>query len=146
MSDTTLQISCSVSTTDPLARLGFEIRLDNQVILDLEHVTETVEFKHNINDTESDHCLEFVLKNKTTEHTTIDDQGNIISDACLTISNLAFDEIKLGHMLTELATYTHDFNGTKTPTQDTFHGVLGCNGTVRFNFSTPMYLWLLEHM
>jgi hypothetical protein len=69
-----------------------------------------------------------------------------VSDATLAISNLAFDEIKLGHMVTKLATYDHDFNGTKAPVQDRFYGEMGCNGTVSLGFTTPIYLWLLENM
>ena len=69
-----------------------------------------------------------------------------MSDATLTIKDLAFDEIKLNYMLTELAVYTHDFNGTQDTTQDKFYGEMGCNGTVSLKFATPIYLWLLEHM
>mgnify|MGYP003352455181 CR=1 FL=1 len=42
--------------------------------------------------------------------------------------------------------YRHDYNGTGQPTEDNFFGVLGCNGTVELRFTTPIYLWLLEHM
>ena len=146
MTQPTLQISCSINTTDPLAQLGLEIRLDNQVVFDLEHVTKLVEFKHSISDVDADRCLEFILKNKTTEHTKIDEQGNIISDACLTISNLEFDEIELKQIFVDKAIYTHDFNGTQPEIQDKFYGAMGCNGTVSLKFSTPIYLWLLENM
>ena len=77
---------------------------------------------------------------------TIDEAGNIISDAKLTVTNVAFDDIQLGHMLTEKATYAHDFNGTGVMGQHKFYGEMGCNGTVSLKFSTPIYLWLLEHM
>ena len=86
------------------------------------------------------------MKNKTTEHTKIDEQGNIVSDACLTITNLAFDEIELKQIVVDKAVYTHDFNGTQPETQEKFYGAMGCNGTVSLQFSTPMYLWLLENM
>ena len=95
---------------------------------------------------DGEHTLKLILKNKTAAHTKIDEQGNILSDATLAISNLAFDEIKLGHMVTKLATYDHDFNGTKAPVQDQFYGEMGCNGTVSLGFTTPIYLWLLENM
>jgi len=146
MTQTTLQISCGINTTDALAPLGLEIRIDNQVVLDLEHVTELIEFKHSVSDDDADHCLEFVLKNKTAEHTQIDQQGNIVSDACLNISNLTFDEIELKQIFIDHAVYTHNFNGSQPETQQQFYGVKGCNGTVSLDFSTPVYLWLLEHM
>jgi hypothetical protein len=49
-------------------------------------------------------------------------------------------------MVTEQAVYTHDFNGTQQEIQDEFYSEMGCNGTVSLKFSTPIYLWLLEHM
>jgi hypothetical protein len=146
MSEPTLQISCSIGTTEPLSTLGIEVILDGQIILDLDHVTETVEFNHTLSDADGNHSLEFVMKNKTTEHTKIDSQGNIIADACLTISNLEFDNIELKQIFIDHAVYTHDFNGTQPETQEKFYGDMGCNGTVKLDFTTPMYMWLLENM
>jgi|688.fasta_scaffold58531_5 hypothetical protein len=69
-----------------------------------------------------------------------------MSDKSITIENLAFDEIALGHLVTELATYTHNFNGSQDTIQDQFYGSMGCNGIVRIEFSSPVYLWMLENM
>lgn len=146
MSELTLQISCSISTTDPLATLGLEIHLDDQVVFDADHVSEVVNFTHDLSDDDAEHCLKFVMKNKTDKDTTIDDDGNIVEDACLVISDVEFDKIKLGQILIDQATYTHNFNGTHPETQEKFYGTIGCNGTVSLEFSTPVYLWLLEHM
>jgi len=41
------------------------------------------------------------MKNKTQEHTQIDADGNVIKDASIIIDDLAFDGVKLGHILTE---------------------------------------------
>jgi hypothetical protein len=49
-------------------------------------------------------------------------------------------------MITQQATYTHNFNGAGAETQEKFYGEIGCNGIVSLKFSTPIYLWLLEHM
>jgi hypothetical protein len=86
------------------------------------------------------------MKNKIQEHTVVDSDGNIISDAMLTIANITFDDIKLGHLFTEQAVYHHDFNGTQDPIKDKFFGDMGCNGYVSLRFTTPIYLWLLENM
>ena len=52
----------------------------------------TVEF----DDTDDEsHVLEFVLSNKTIEHTKITDQGEIISDVTVRIQDISFDDIKL---------------------------------------------------
>ena len=142
----TITISCILNTTNPAATLGFEVWVDNKKFSDIAHVQVEHLISIKIPDDYGDHELRFVLKNKTTEHTQVNEAGNIVADATLSITDVAFDEIKLGHMLTELAMYTHDFNGTKDITQDKFYGAMGCNGTVSLKFSTPVYLWLLEHM
>ena len=142
----TISISFELSTTNDLAELGFEAWVDDKKLFDTTWVQGKQLIKVDIDDVDGEHELRLILKGKTDKHTQINEQGDIVSDAILSISNLAFDEIKLGHMLTELAVYTHDFNGTKQSIQDQFYGEMGCNGTVSLRFTTPMYLWLLENM
>ena len=142
----TITITFELTTSDDQAELGFEAWVDNEKFVDVAHVQGPQQITIDMSDTDGEHTLKLILKNKTAAHTKIDEQGNIVSDTTLTISNLAFDEIKLGHMVTKLATYDHDFNGTKAPVQDQFYGEMGCNGTVSLGFTTPIYLWLLENM
>ena len=143
----TVSITFNLATTDAMAELGFEAWIDQRKFLDLDHVKETQPVAVELDDQDdAEHELRLVLKNKTTEHTQVDEQGNIITDARLVITDMAFDEIRLGHMFFEQAVYTHDFNGTGKTTEDKFYGEMGCNGTVSLKFATPMYLWLLEHM
>jgi hypothetical protein len=142
----TVTISCIVNTTNPTAALGFEAWVDDQKFFDTDHVQAQQPIVIEIDNNDSEHELRYVLKNKTSDHTQVDKAGNIVSDATLIVTDLAFDEIRLGHMVTEQAIYTHDFNGTGTSTQDKFYGEIGCNGTVSLKFTTPIYLWLLENM
>lgn len=123
-----------------------EIWLNDQILLDLDHVSQSQKISHVISDADHDHCLKFVLKNKTAEHTQIDSENRIVKDACLLVSNLEFDGIPLGQVFFDLAQYEHNYNGTGASTQEKFYGEMGCNGTVTFKFSTPIYMWLLEHM
>ena len=143
---TTIGITFDLNTTNDRAELGFEAWVNDTKFITLPHVQGTQSIKIDIPDVDGDHELRLVLTGKTPEHTQINEQGEIVSDSTLIVSNLAFDEIKLGHMLTKLASYTHDYNGTKDPVQDRFYGEMGCNGTVSLRFTTPMYLWLLENM
>jgi hypothetical protein len=142
----TLKISCILDTTDPIANLGFEVWVNDQQHVDIGHVTAQQQINLEIDDQDADHVLRFVLKNKTTAHTTVDDHGNIVNDARLIVQGLAFDDIPLGQVFVDHAVYTHNFNGTGTDTQTKFYGEMGCNGHVELKFSTPIYLWLLEHM
>jgi hypothetical protein len=140
------KITFLVLPTSPGAELGFETWLDNQMVFSVDHVRQNTEISVPVIDDENDHVLKLVLKGKLPEHTTIGPTGEIVSDAMLEIRNLSFDDISLGHMFYEQAVYTHDFNGTDAKTQHDFFGHMGCNGTVELKFSTPVYLWLLEHM
>jgi len=142
----TATFSCQIGTTDPVASLGMEIWLDHEKIFDQDHITETTKISHAFSDDEAEHELRFVMKNKTQEHTQIDEAGNIVKDACLTIADVAFDEIDLGHMFVKQTVYTHSFNTDQPPTEQEFFGTMGCNGQVTMRFTTPIYMWLLENM
>ena len=142
----TVKISCQLSTTDATCPLGFEAWINDHKFFDTDHVTETQTISVEIADVDAEHELRFVLKNKLESHTKIDDTGHIISDARLTVTDLAFDEIQLGYMVSEQAVYTHNCNGTAPLGQHRFYGEMGCNGTVSLPFTTPIYLWLLEYM
>ena len=143
----TVAITFNLATTDVTAELGFEAWINERKFLDMDHVKETQQITVELEDKDdAEHELRLVLKNKKTEHTKIDEHGNIMADARLQITDVAFDEIRLGNMFSQQAVYTHDFNGNGKATVDKFYGELGCNGTVKLKFTTPMYLWLLEHM
>jgi hypothetical protein len=141
----TVSISCTLNTTNTEATLGFEAWVDDRKFFDTDHV-QGQQLVIEIDDADGEHELRFILKNKTFSHTQIDEAGNIVSDARLIVTDLAFDKIPLRHIVTEQAVYTHDVNGTQQEIQDKFYGEMGCNGTVSFKFTTPIYLWLLEHM
>ena len=139
----TIEFSCVVHGHAPL---GMEIWLDDHKFFDQDHIDSTHQIKHTISDDDGDHELRFVLKNKLPEHTQVDAEGNIISDSTVSISDIKFDGINCDYLISTLAEYQHDFNGTGPTTTQQFYGELGCNGTVTLKFSTPIYIWLLENM
>lgn len=143
---TTVNLSFDINTSDPQCQLGLEIWLDNVLIHTYQHVHSLIEFGHSIDDDDdADHQLKLVLFGKTADHTVIDDSGNIVKDACWTVSNVKMDEIDVSQLFFQHAAYTHDFNGSQESITDSFFGTAGCNGTIVFKFSSPTYLWLLEN-
>ena len=143
----TTPITFDLDSSDYTLPLGFDVLLNNNVVFTTEHVAEPTPVTIDVNnDVDAEHELKFVLKNKTQDHTQVDEQGNILSDAVLSIGNMSFDDIKLGHMFVEQTVYYHDFNGSKELAEHEFYGDMGCNGYVSLKFTTPIYLWLLEHM
>ena len=140
-----LTITGIISTTSATADLGVEILLDQKSVFSADHVKQDTKFSCKVNDEDGNHCIQFVLKNKKPEHTQLDTQGNIIQDARLVIKDVAFDEIMLGQTFIDHTVYTHDFNGTQEPVQERFYGEMGCNGSVTLEFTSPVYIWLLEN-
>ena len=123
------------------------VRLDNNVIFNQAVGRDVETVLHQFNDeNETRHVLEFELMGKMPWHTQIDNNGNIIQDCLVQIYDIKFDDISIDELMFKLAKYHHDFNGTKEAVVDSFFGELGCNGIVRFEFDSPVYIWLLENM
>lgn len=142
----TTKISFDVSTTNNHKSLGFEVQLDKEIIYNNNEFCESETITFEIHDDDSEHELNFILKNKTADHTQIDASGKIITDCNIKIKNIKFDDIVLPHNALGTITYTHDCNGTKSLATHPFFDEMGCNGIATLKFSTPVYLWLLENM
>ena len=135
-----------VGSTNYTVPLGLRIFFDQQIIYETSGVSHPMEIQHSFADDDGEHELAIELFGKTSEHTKINEQGEILSDAMLTVDGIEIDVIDINYLFQQLAQYTHDFNGTRDLTQEKFFGALGCNGTVKFCFTTPVYLWFLENM
>ena len=142
----TITFCCNITPTNAAAALGMEIWIDSQKLFDQDHVQEHHQINTDLSDDDGEHELRLVLKNKLSEHTQVDADNNIISDARISVSNIEFDGIALNQLVPDLAEYQHNFNSTGELSVHKFYGELGCNGTVSLKFTTPIYLWLLEHM
>ena len=142
----TVKFSCAVSPTTTAIPLGCEIWIDSTCVFDQDRITEPVTVDHEFSDADGEHVLRITLKNKLPEHTQVDEQGNILSDALLNVSEISFDEIDCTQIVHDHAVYHHNLNGTGPTIEDQFFGDIGCNGTVELKFTTPVYLWLLESM
>lgn len=140
----TIPIRFWVDTTNPEKKLSFRVRLNGREVFLLPWVRERTLVEVSIADDEQDHELQLEMYNKLPEHTRIDAYGNVASDASLTIEEFTMDEIALSPW--NIGTYFHDRNGTSDPVEEKFYGEMGCNGRVTLKFSTPIYLWLLDHM
>jgi hypothetical protein len=143
---TTSTFSCSILPSNPALALGLEIWIDQVCVFDQDHVGEPYQVTHDLDDADGEHSLRITLKNKLPSHTKINELDQIVSDAMITVGNIAFDEIDCTQIVNEQAVYRHNLNGTAPEIEDRFFADLGCNGTVEMKFTTPIYLWLLENM
>ena len=69
----TTKISCTIGTINPAAELGLEVWLDDQQLFNTNHVSDQ-QLEWPISEDEADHELRFVMKNKTTDHTQLDER------------------------------------------------------------------------
>jgi hypothetical protein len=127
--------------------LHLSVMLDGEEIQALEPGGEDQKLSIEINDdVEQDHVLCLVMSGKQMDHTLVDDQGQILEDRMIEITDVRIDDIELGYVFTQTSKYIHDHNGTSDLVTVPFYGAMGCNGQVDFHFTTPVYLWLLENM
>lgn len=139
-------ISGAIAPSAGDAVIGVEVWIDQHCVVNREHVDHAMVFEHSLDDSDGTHELRIVMKHKQAVHTRIDDQGMILQDAVLTVSDLKVDGIDVMRIVSKHSEYHHDFNGSQSLGTHPFHGVMGCNGTVSLKFTTPGYLWLLEFM
>ncbi len=140
-------LNFEVIPSDVSKPLGLEVWLDDQQISNYDTVTQTQTISCVFDDdVEQLHCVKIVVKNKTQEHTTVNELGEILTDSLFDINKFVLDGIEIDHIVQQKAVYIHDFNGTKPQVNDKFYNNAGCNGTIIFEFNSPIYLWLLENM
>ena len=145
-----LKLSLDVVNPSEFHNLGIELWLNKQKFFDNSISPGTHHIIHEFEVADGDHFFKIKLKNKNkdrvNEHTKIDDNGTIISDAVIDISNVTFNEIQIDQLMTDHGEYVHDNNGSQVIAVHKFYGSLGCNGHVQLKFSTPIDFWLLENM
>lgn len=144
----TAHFSCEISNSDPAVPLILKIYVDGINVATLNPVPSVYQFESLVDDNEvtENHCIEFELLGKLPDHTVINDQGDIIKDAVVQIRNKQFELIPVDTVFDQRTQYRHDFNGSGEEIDDEFFGILGCNGRARFEFTTPIYIWMLENL
>lgn len=124
--------------------LHIEAKFDGKTIWQ-DQIKDSSTVSHEFFEDNRQHTLSIIMSGKTHEHTKLNPTNEIIQDSCVKISEFKLNDIELDYAFYENCVYTHDLNGTGSIMQEKFFGTLGCNGTVTFSFSSPVYLWLLEN-
>lgn len=139
--------SFKVVPTDPLVPLTLSVWINDQCCLEPTEVRQELNFSKSIEDEdECEYTVRIVMLGKTSEHTKIDEQGNIVKDALLEFKNFELMGIDINTLLFKQGKYRHNHNGHSDEVVQDFAMSMGCNGTVEFKFTTPIYMWLLEHL
>ena len=141
-----IKLCFTVMSTDYSVPLGLKVILDNNIVYEKAHISSEEQIQLLMSDDDGEHELTFELFGKKPEHTKINETGDIVEDAILSILAVKVDDIDIDQLAQSHTVYYHDFNGTKPLMQDRFYGSMGCNGQVKLKFTTPFYLWFLENM
>jgi len=155
----TLTFKIGLSSTSDKKQTEFKIGINGNTLVHSKlsksvNETEYFEFSHEI--AEGDNVLEISLLNKGFGDTVVDSEGNIVSDLLLNIDSIEIDEIDLGALKWTLSSYDPEYP-ERYKAEAVKHGKelsndikncvnLGWNGTWKLPFTSPFYIWLLEHI
>lgn len=141
------QLTFDIVPSDPTNPLGVEVWVDDQQIADYQTLDQSQNISYVFNDDiEQSYTIKIIVKNKTSAHTQVNEAGEILSDSLVSIKNFKIDAIEIDQVVYQKAVYVHNFNGSGNQISDSFYGPAGCNGSIEFELTTPVYLWLLENM
>lgn len=133
-----LQAKCSAE------QLPLRVCMDDQcqeLLVDSKGQT----FSGFLDDARHLHRLDIYLEHKSPKHTVVDDHGQIIQDRCITLQSLKIDCLDFTPVLYKTAQYHHNHNGQQPEQTSCLQEFMGWNGRVTFDFTSPIYLWLLRH-
>jgi len=119
-----------------------------------EDKPQVIEFEHEVEEG-VDHELIIKRSGKVNNQTVVNDKGDLLKDQLLNIKSIEIDEIDIGALVYE-GIYTPEYpepwatqqREAGTELKESFKNVtqIGHNGTWRFKFSSPFYMWLLENL
>lgn len=141
-------LSISYECTQHEDQIMFSVDINDETVSEkfLDGQTHQVDYSFDNSDDPRAITVSLIMQGKTHEHTKINDTGNIVSDCAILIKSIIIDGIDVTDIFCQgKQCYKHDNNGTSDQFVDEFYGYIGCNGTVKFEFSVPMYRWFLEH-
>lgn len=142
---TIAHISLNVKSNVP-ADLRLHLKFNGSLIQSFVLTDEIQHFYHEFDNTSLAHSLEIELANKLPEHTKTNIHNEIIEDVFAEIFDIKLSGIDISHVFYGQSLYFHDYNGATKPVVGQFYRQVGCNGKIKFDFFTPVYLWLYENI
>lgn len=130
----------------------FKILIDNHVYhhskdLGVNSTDEQIDIIFNANLDKGDHEFALQFLNKNSQKDTVARDGKIIDDLFIEIRKIEVDGIDINSLLPKLAKYTLDepvvFNNISSQ-EFLNHKFLSWNGSYKFTFNSPFYVWLLD--
>lgn len=141
-----MQITLAISANQVCDDLILEVWLDKTKLFESTAKIQQQVITAELSEDPNNHVLELIMRGKLPCHTVCDQQNNIKSDVYFEINKLEFDDMDVHDIFCQgYECYSHNFNSPGTDILDEFYGIIGCNGVVKLNFTTPIYLWAMQY-
>lgn len=139
-----VDIDITLSSTFWKSAPKAKVYVDNTLIFDGE-VSSSTELKWAGDLEEGKHKLIVELYDKD-KYQTVLENDKIVKDQILNIDKVSFDEIDIGYMKHTLSQYYPNQKSSNVPLLVKNCVNLGWNGRWELEFTTPIYIWLLENI
>ena len=109
----------------------------------------TMKLNYDVLVPEGDNVLEISLVNKESDRDTVVTNGQIVDDLNCEILGITMEGVELDNLVRKHGIYYPAQAVVIDDTETTVmpgHTFLSWNGTYRFRFSSPLYMWLLENI
>jgi hypothetical protein len=143
MSNASISLKVRSNTS---AGLQLNLKFNNSLVKSFMLTDKVQEFCYEFDNSPSNHVMEFEIANKLPSFTKLNECDQIVEDIVAEIFDIKLSDIKVDDEFYQHCVYFHDYNGTTKPTIDHFYRFAGCNGTIKFEFYTPVYLWLYDNI
>jgi hypothetical protein len=140
-----IDIAISLSSTFWKDPPRTKVYINSDLIFD-DKITQPTDVKWTGSLPEGKHKLTIELLDKN-KYQTIVENDKIVKDQMLNIDAVSFDEIDIGYLKHSISKYYPDqiqHNGAPLLVNDCVN--LGWNGKWDIEFTTPVYIWLLENI
>ena len=145
--DDTMKIVLDIVANAKCPDILAEIICDDRFLKTISAQTEICSIEHELPERPGIHQLQITMIGKNLTHTICDQRGQIIDDVYFSIERLEFEQLDMMPVFCQgRQCYEHDFNGTQSALIDEFYGIIGCNGTVKMEFSQPFFLWVADYL
>ena len=147
-------VTCTLEVNIPTKPLLFKITVDDKDVFFVNTSETTYNIAFDVPEDGNDHSIKFIMAGKTDDHAETDDNNDVIDSAQVEIKHISIAGVDItGLLMYETSKtpslfieYTHDGNGYDNKVTVPFSSVMGYNGVAEFKISSPVHLWVLEHM
>lgn len=142
-----MELKLGLNSNTDCSEIKLIVTVDGQQIFECLATQQEQIVHYTLPENPSTHRVTVEMIGKQPRHTIVGEQGEIVSDVYASISTLEIQNIDVKPVFcVGRSCYHHSYNNPDASTIiDEFYGDIGCNGIVKIDFFTPIYLWLADY-